>query len=80
MNYFILITSLGSYYRATPLRQHFDNRAHTLPESKSPSEKGKVTVLGDREKNVLVLGAGMVASSLAEYLGRSKSTTVIPFL
>jgi len=35
-----------------------------------------VNVLGEREQNVLLLGAGKVASSFAEYVGRSKSTTV----
>jgi len=56
--------------------QHFDSRVQTSSDSKASTGKGKVSVLGEKEKNVLVLGAGMVASSLAEYLGRSKHTTV----
>jgi len=35
-----------------------------------------VSVLGEPEKRVLILGAGKVASGVAEYLGRSTSTTV----
>ena len=50
--------------------QHFDNREKT----KNSSER--VTVFGDREKNILLLGAGKVASSCAEYLGREKTNTI----
>jgi hypothetical protein len=50
--------------------QHFDNRP------KSKSGPGRVSVLGDKERNVLLLGAGKVASSFAEYLGREKSNTI----
>lgn len=55
--------------------QHFDNRSAST-ESKGLSSRNKVNVLGDRERSVLILGAGKVAGSCAEYVGRSKSTTV----
>lgn len=50
--------------------QHFDSRV------KPKSNQGKVTVLGDKERSILLLGAGKVAASFAEYLGRSKSNTI----
>eukprot|EP00804_Cyclotella_cryptica_P020809 CCRYP_019250-RD/>CCRYP_019250-RD protein AED:0.09 eAED:0.09 QI:158/0.81/0.91/1/0.90/0.91/12/496/1041 len=50
--------------------QHFDNRV------KPNWDQDKVTVLGDKERNILLLGAGKVAASFAEYLGRSKSNTI----
>lgn len=53
--------------------QHFDSRAAS---SRSNSPKA-IRVNGEEEKSVLILGAGMVAGSCAEYLGRSKSTTVV---
>ena len=55
--------------------QHFDSRSG----SASPNGiwgLGQVRVLGEREKSVLILGAGTVAGTCAEYLGRSKYTTV----
>mmetsp|Transcript_32325 Transcript_32325/g.68355 ORF Transcript_32325/g.68355 Transcript_32325/m.68355 type:complete len:1058 (+) Transcript_32325:153-3326(+) len=55
--------------------QHFENRPQSS-QSKDSSGKSKVRVLGEKEKQVLILGAGKVAGSCAEYLGRSKSTTV----
>lgn len=48
--------------------QHFDNRVK--------KKTARVSVLGDREKNILLLGAGKVASSFAEYLGRDKANTI----
>lgn len=54
--------------------QHFDGRSR--PTKSSGQGKAKVSVLGDEEKQVLILGAGKVAGSCAEYLGRSTSTTV----
>lgn len=56
--------------------QHFDNRAETA-QLENSSNQGRVSVLGDQEKTVLILGAGKVAGSCAEYLGRSKSTKVV---
>ena len=55
--------------------QHFDNRSSS---AQSNDSKGliKVSVLDEKEKSVLILGAGKVAGSCAEYLGRSKFTTV----
>mmetsp|Transcript_20113 Transcript_20113/g.36905 ORF Transcript_20113/g.36905 Transcript_20113/m.36905 type:complete len:741 (-) Transcript_20113:1128-3350(-) len=55
--------------------QHFDSRSQSS-QSKGSSGQSKVSVLGEQEKRVLILGAGKVAGSCAEYLGRSKSTTV----
>jgi alpha-aminoadipic semialdehyde synthase len=52
--------------------QHFDSRG-----SKSSNGSKAVRVNGEQEKSVLILGAGKVAGSCAEYLGRSKSTTVV---
>ena len=49
--------------------QHFDNRV-----KKAKSER--VSVLSDKERNILLLGAGKVASSFAEYLGREKTNTI----
>ena len=61
--------------------QHFDSRLPTTSESKESaghSTHGHHTrVLSDNEKSVLILGAGKVASSCAEYLGRKESTTVV---
>jgi alpha-aminoadipic semialdehyde synthase len=48
--------------------QHFDNRVKTKTE--------RVSVLNGRERNILLLGAGKVASSFAEYLGRDKTNTI----
>lgn len=65
--------------------QHFDNRSGASSSTSASSSKqpghsldasSKVTVLGEEEKKILILGAGKVAGSCAEYLGRSKSTTV----
>ena len=50
--------------------QHFDNREKTKKSNE------RVTVFGEREKNILLLGAGKVASSFAEYLGREKTNTI----
>jgi saccharopine dehydrogenase-like NADP-dependent oxidoreductase len=55
--------------------QHFDSRQQVAEQKDSPGQN-KVNVLGEPEKNVLILGAGKVAGSCAEYLGRSTSTTV----
>ncbi|KAL7543132.1 hypothetical protein ACHAXR_012453 [Thalassiosira sp. AJA248-18] len=65
----LLLHLIGS---AEASMQHFDNRSQTTESS----GQSKVSVLGDQEKKVLILGAGKVAGSCAEYLGRSKSTTV----
>ncbi len=54
--------------------QHFDSRSGSA--SLSSKGLGQVRVLGEREKSVLILGAGKVAGTCAEYLGRSKSTIV----
>lgn len=51
--------------------QHFDNRS-----SKASTAHDRATVLSDNEKSILILGAGKVASSCAEYLGRTESTKV----
>lgn len=51
--------------------QHFDNRS-----SKASAAHDRATVLSDNEKSILILGAGKVASSCAEYLGRTESTKV----
>ena len=40
-------------------------------------KKGKAVVKKQKEDNVLVLGAGRVAASLAEYLGRSMSRNIV---
>lgn len=56
--------------------QHFDSRAASARSNGSNSPIA-VRVNGEEEKSVLILGAGMVAGSCAEYLGRSKSTTVV---
>ncbi|KAL7545977.1 hypothetical protein ACHAWF_009327 [Thalassiosira exigua] len=54
--------------------QHFDSRLQSgTPQD---SAQTKASVLGEHEKRVLILGAGKVAGSCAEYLGRSTSTTV----
>jgi len=56
--------------------QHFDSRLQSS-QPKDSSGKNRVNVLGgEQERKVLILGAGKVAGSCAEYLGRSKSTTV----
>ena len=58
--------------------QHFDSRLPTTSESKeSAGHSTHGRVLSDNEKSVLILGAGKVASSCAEYLGRKESTTVV---
>ena len=54
--------------------QHYDNRSQSTQIQTAATSR--VNVLGEREQNVLLLGAGKVASSFAEYVGRSKSTTV----
>jgi hypothetical protein len=55
--------------------QHFDNRSASA-QSKDANKLSRVSVLGEKEKSVLILGAGKVAGSCAEYLGRSKSTVI----
>ena len=56
--------------------QHFDSRLQSS-QPKDSSGKNRVNVLGgEQERKVLILGAGKVAGSCAEYLGRCKSTTV----
>jgi alpha-aminoadipic semialdehyde synthase len=55
--------------------QHYDSRLKSTYTQKSDT-KSKVSVLGERERNILLLGAGKVASSFAEYVGRDKLTTV----
>ena len=55
--------------------QHFDSRPQPT-QSHVSDAKSKVSVLGERERNILLLGAGKVASSFTEYVGRDKSTTV----
>lgn len=62
--------------------QHFDSRLPTTSESEESAGHSThghhtVRVLSDNEKSVLILGAGKVASSCAEYLGRKESTTVV---
>jgi alpha-aminoadipic semialdehyde synthase len=55
--------------------QHFDSRLRSS-QPKDSSGQNRVNVLGEQERKVLILGAGKVAGSCAEYIGRSKSTTV----
>ncbi len=55
--------------------QHFDSRSASAL-SKDSKGLSKESVLGEKEKSVLILGAGKVAGSCAEYLGRDKFTTV----
>ena len=56
--------------------QHFEScvvSAHTKVSNGSKA----VRVVNEQEKTVLILGAGKVAGSCAEYLCRSKNTTVV---